>query len=230
MGDVQRELVACVPNFSEGKNEATIELLCEAIRKYADEGVDLLDVEPDPAYNRVVITFAGTPDAVLGAAFESVKVAYHFIDMRHHKGFHPRFGAADVVPFVPITAGIDVCVELARKLAKKVADELKVPVYLYGKAALVPQREDLAHVRKGEYEGLPDRLKTPEGKPDFGPAEFVPHFGACAVGARDPLIAFNITLDTDDLELARHIARRIRESGYKGVPGKFKKVRAIGVK
>ena len=230
MSGKSEELVACVPNFSEGKNEATIELLCEAIRRFENEGVVLLDVDPDPAYNRVVITFAGPPKGVYLAAFESIKVAYHFIDMRHHKGQHPRFGAADVVPFVPVTAGIETCIELAKKLAKKVADELEVPVYLYGEAAQIPERENLAYVRKGEYEGLADRLKTPEGKPDFGPAVFVPHFGACAIGARYPLIAFNITLDTSDVEIAREIARKIRESGYKGVPGKFKKVRAIGVK
>jgi len=230
MGDKRERLVACVPNFSEGKDATTIELLSEAVRKYEGEGVMLLDVDPDPAYNRVVITFAGPTDGVLLAAFESVKVAYHFIDMRHHTGQHPRIGAADVVPFVPVTASIDACVDMARRLAGEVAEELEVPVYLYGEAALTPERRDLAYVRKGEYEALEMKLKDGEFKPDFGPARFVPSFGACCIGARYPLLAYNITLDTEDVELAREVARRIRTSGYKGVRGKFDKLRSIGVR
>lgn len=226
----QRDLVVAVPNFSEGQDPKKIEALAQAIRKYEEFGVVLLGVEPERSYNRVVITFAGEPNAIFDASFDSIKAAYELIDMTKHSGQHPRIGAADVVPFVPLTTSMETCISLARRLAQKVAEELDVPVYLYGEAAIRKERRDLAFVRKGEYEGLEEKLKTPDGKPDFGPAKFVPRFGACVIGARFWLIAYNITLDTSDVELAQKIARRIRESGYKGVCGKFKKLKAIGIK
>jgi glutamate formiminotransferase/formiminotetrahydrofolate cyclodeaminase len=240
-----RKLVECVPNFSEGKNHATINAISENIQSVP--GVRLLNVEPDKDYNRTVITFVGEPDAVLEAAYRATKTASEQIDMTQHKGEHPRIGAADVVPFVPIS-GVTMsdCVQLANVYGKRVASELNIPVYLYEFASHSKQRKNLSDIRKGEYEGLPERLKDPAWKPDYGKPVFNPKSGATVTGARNILIAYNVNLNTQDVTLAHEIAMRIRESGRvmkdkfdnpikneKGetikVPGSLKAVKALGV-
>jgi len=239
------QIVECVPNFSEGRNAETIEAIAASIRKVAD--VKLLSVEPDKDYNRCVVTFVGKPEGVLEAAFEATKSATALIDMTKHKGEHPRIGATDVVPFVPV-AGVtmDECVKLAHEYGKRVAKELHIPVYLYEAAATRPERKNLADIRKGEYEGLPDKLKDPDWKPDYGAPEFNPKSGATVAGARKFLIAYNVNLNTPDQSIAQEIALRIRESGRpqrdksgkvlkdgKGetvkVPGTLRAVKALGV-
>ena len=231
------KLVECVPNFSEGRNLEIISQIKEAISKVNE--VKLLSVEPGEATNRTVFTFVGTPESVVEGAFRGIKKAYELIDMSKHKGAHPRMGACDVCPFVPLEGvTMEECIELARKLGKRVAEELNLPVYLYGEAASVPVRKDLSYVRCGEYEGLPQKLATPEGKPDFGPAEFNSKFGACIIGARPFLIAYNVNLNTKDKKLAHEIASTIRESGKKVkdkggevlavIPGRLKAVKAVG--
>jgi glutamate formiminotransferase/formiminotetrahydrofolate cyclodeaminase len=206
------QIIECVPNFSEGRNAETIEAIATSIRKVAD--VKLLSVEPDKDYNRCVVTFVGTPTGVLEAAYESTRAATALIDMTTHKGEHPRIGATDVVPFVPV-AGVtmDECIQLANEYGKRVARELHIPIYLYEAAAKRPERRNLADIRKGEYEGLPDKLKDPKWKPDYGPDEFNPKSGATVAGARKFLIAYNVNLNTPDQSIAQEIALRIRESG-----------------
>lgn len=240
-----RQIVECVPNFSEGRNQQTIEAIAESIRRI--DKVKLLSVEPDKDYNRCVVTFVGEPNAVLDAAVEATKTAASLIDMTKHKGEHPRIGATDVVPFVPI-AGVTMedCVRLAHEFGKRVGDALKIPIYLYEAAATRPERKNLADIRKGEYEGLPEKLRDPNWKPDYGPTEFNPKSGATVTGARKFLIAYNVNLNTPDQSIAQEIALRIRESGRpkkdehgktvkdeKGetvrIPGTLKAVKAIGV-
>jgi glutamate formiminotransferase len=223
-------LVECVPNFSEGRDRAVIDGFAAAI---ADAGGRVLSVEPDAAYHRVVITFVAAPEVAGRAAVAAVRRAEATIDMRKHHGGHPRIGAADVVPFVPLR-GVTMadCARLAREVGRAIG-ALGLPVYLYGEAATRPERRDLPHVRRGEYEGLAARLATAEGLPDFGPAEFVPGFGAVCVGARPFLIAYNVDLAGADLALAREVAARVRESGRvvggRRVPGLLTSVKAIGV-
>lgn len=206
------QIVECVPNFSEGRNDALIKEITDAIEGVS--GVRLLDVDPGRDTNRTVVTFVGSPESVMEAAFRAVKRASELIDMRHHHGAHPRFGATDVVPFVPV-AGVTMedCVEIARKVGRRIGDELGIPVYLYEHAATRPERRNLAKVRAGEYEGLAERLKDPEWKPDFGPASFNRGAGATAVGAREFLIAYNIDLNTGDRRYANEIAYVLRERG-----------------
>jgi len=207
-----KKLIECVPNFSEGRDMSIIKQITDEIEKF--DGVKLLDVDPGQATNRTVVTFVGEPDAVITAAFEAIKKATEIIDMSKHKGAHPRFGATDVCPLVPV-AGItmDETVEYARQLAEKVGNELKIPVYCYENAAYSEERRNLANVRAGEYEGLPDKLLKPEWKPDFGPAEFLPSTGAVAIGARDFLIAVNFNLNTTSTRRANAIAFDVREKG-----------------
>ncbi len=210
-----RKLIECVPNFSEGRDMNIIKQITDEIEK--TEGVKLLDVDPGAATNRTVVTMVGTPDEVIEAAFQAVKKAAEVIDMRHHKGEHPRFGATDVCPLVPV-AGITMeeTVEYARKLAKKIGNELNIPVYCYENAAFTEERKNLANNRKGEYEGLKEKLSDPHWKPDFGPAEFndrVAGTGATAVGARDFLVAFNVNLNTTSTRRANAIAFDVRERG-----------------
>src|SRR6266849_2361497 len=205
-------LVECVPNFSEGKNAATIEALRLALTGVP--GVRLLDVQADAAHNRSVFTFVAPPDASVEAALVAMRVATERIDVSRHSGEHPRMGATDVVPFVPVR---DVlfrsCVALASRLAERAAAELQIPIYLYAKAATRPERERLPDVRKGEFEGLRDRIgKDPAADPDFGPKRIHPSAGATAIGARPFLVAFNIYLDTDDVTIAKEIAKGIRTS------------------
>jgi len=231
-----KKIVECVPNFSEGRNMDVINAIAKEIEQ--TEGVKLLDVDPGAATNRTVITFAGTPEGVKEAAFKAIKKAAELIDMRKHKGEHPRIGAADVVPFVPVSGvTMEECVQIAHEVAKRVAEELNIPVYLYEEAATRPERRDLSSIRKGEYEGLPEKLKDPEWKPDYGEPVFNPKSGATVIGAREFLIAYNVNLNTRDKKLAHKIAKVIREKGYKKkddqgnkiqIPGKLKKVKAIG--
>jgi glutamate formiminotransferase/formiminotetrahydrofolate cyclodeaminase len=225
-----KQLIECVPNFSEGRNMAIIKQITDQIETV--EGVRLLDVDPGKATNRTVVTFVGTPDAVLDAAVLAVKKASELIDMRYHKGEHPRFGATDVCPLVPI-AGITMeeTAEYARKLAERIGKELGIPVYCYENAAFTQERRNLATCRAGEYEGLPEKLKDPRWKPDFGPAEYNEHVartGVTAVGARDFLVAYNVNLNTTSVRRANAVAFDIREKGRpvrEGNPitGKIKK-------
>jgi len=205
-------IVECVPNISEGRNPAVIKEVTDAIQ--AVPGVRLLDVDPGEKTNRTVITFVGSPEPVMEAAFQTVKRAAKVIDMARHKGEHPRMGATDVVPFVPV-AGVtmDECTEMARKVGKRIGDELGIPVYLYEEAASMPERRNLAKVRSGEYEGLQDRLQEPEWAPDFGPVAFNARSGATAVGAREFLIAYNINLNSTDRRYANELAYALRERG-----------------
>jgi len=205
-------LVECVPNFSEGRDAATIEALRLALTSVP--GVRLLDVQADAAHNRSVFTFVAPPDASVEAALAAMRVATERIDLSRHTGEHPRMGATDVVPFVPVRdVTMDDCVALARRLADRAAAELQIPIYLYAKVATRPERERLPDIRKGEFEGLRDRIgKDPAADPDFGPKRIHPTAGATAIGARPFLVAFNIYLDTDDVTIAKDIAKRIRTS------------------
>ena len=205
-----RKIVECVPNFSEGKRKEVVDKIVEAILSVPN--VFLLDVEMNPDHNRSVITFIGEPDSCLEAAFRATKMASELIDLTKHKGEHPRIGATDVIPFVPISGiTMEECVELAKKLGKRIADELDIPVYLYEQAATRPDRVDLANIRKGEFEGLREEIeKNPERAPDFGKPKLHPTAGATVVGARFPLIAYNINLNTNDLNVAKNIAKAIR--------------------
>jgi len=205
-------LVECVPNFSEDRDAATLEALRSAITRVP--GVRLLDVQADPAHNRSVYTFVAPPDTAVEAALSAMRVATERIDMTKHRGEHPRMGATDVVPFVPVRdTTMDDCVVLARRLGERAAAELSVPIYLYARAATRPERERLPDVRKGEFEGLKERIgKDPAADPDFGPKHIHPTAGATAVGARPFLVAFNIYLDSPDVSIAKDIAKKIRTS------------------
>ncbi|NWF50420.1 MAG: glutamate formimidoyltransferase [Ignavibacteriaceae bacterium] len=205
-------LVECVPNFSEGQRPEIIKLITDEIEKV--EGVKLLDVDPGYDMNRTVVTFIGTPEGVKEAAFNSIKKAAELIDMSKHKGTHPRMGATDVCPFVPVS-GIttEECIELSKAVAERVGEELNIPVYLYEKSATKPERENLAKIRQGEYEALEEKLKKPDWKPDFGPTKFNPKAGATVIGVREFLIAYNINLNTREEKYATDIAFELREKG-----------------
>ena len=205
-------IVECVPNFSEGRDEALVRQIADAIEGVS--GITLLDVDPGANTNRTVVTFIGPPETIGEAAFRAVKRASELIDMREHHGAHPRFGATDVVPFVPV-AGVTMadCVEIAHQVGRRIGEELVIPVYLYEGAAKLPERRNLASVRAGEYEGLKAKLADPDWVPDYGPAEFNPAAGATAVGAREFLIAYNINLNTTDRRYATEIAYELRERG-----------------
>ncbi len=238
------KLVECVPNFSEGRDAAKIEQIAAAIR--AVDGVKLLDVDPGKDTNRTVMTFVGAPEAAVEAAFAAIACAAEIIDMAKHKGAHPRMGATDVCPFVPV-AGITMeeCAGLARQLGQRVGDELGIPVYLYEAAASRPHRQNLADVRSGEYEGLAEKLQHPHWAPDFGSRTFNARSGATVIGAREFLIAYNVNLNTRDTRIANEIAGRIRETGRPKkdeqgkiirdengealrIPGKFTACKAVG--
>ena len=207
-----KKIIECVPNFSEGRDMNIIKQITDEVERI--EGVKLLDVDPGQATNRTVVTFVGEPEQVLEAAFQAIKKASQLIDMRLHHGAHPRFGATDVCPLIPV-AGITMeeTVEYARKLAKRVGEELGIAVYCYENAAFDPRRRNLAYCRAGEYEGLKDKLSTPDGKPDFGPVEFNATAGATAIGARDFLVAINYNLNTTSTRRANAIAFDVREKG-----------------
>lgn len=238
------KIVECVPNFSEGRNPEKIKAITREIEQ--TPGVKMLDVDPGESTNRTVVTFIGPPEAVKEAAFRAIRKAAEVIDMTRHKGEHSRIGATDVCPFVPVSGvTMEDCVRLARELGQRVAEELGIPVYLYEEAAQKTERRNLATIRLGEYEGLPEKLKDPEWMPDYGDPVFNPKSGATVIGAREFLIAYNINLNTKDRRLANEIALNLRESGRAKrdadgniirsadgqavmVPGKFKHVKAVG--
>lgn len=212
---MEKRIIECVPNFSEGRDKEVIRQIAEVIER--SEGVKLLDVDPGEATNRTVVTFVGSPEAVVETAFEAVRRATELIDMRQHKGAHPRMGACDVLPLIPV-AGVTLeeCAAMARKLAERIADELKVPTYCYEAAAFMPERKNLAVCRAGEYEALPEKLADEKKAPDFGARPFdegVARTGATAVGARDFLVAVNYNLNTTSTRRANAIAFDVREKG-----------------
>ena len=217
------KLVECVPNFSEGRRPEVIDAIVGEMT--AVEGVRLLDKEMDADHNRAVVTMVGEPDAVLEGAFRGMSKAAELIDLTKHEGEHPRMGATDVVPFVPVKGvTMDDCVELARKLGERVGSELSIPVFLYESACTRPDRQNLAKVRKGQFEGLCEEIGTnPAKEPDFGPCKIHPTAGATAIGARPVLVAYNINLGTSDVSIAKTIAKAIRHSG-----GGLRHVKAMG--
>jgi len=240
-----KRIVECVPNFSEGRAIRTINAIGGAIS--AVSGVKFISAEPDKDYNRTVVTFVGEPEAVVEAAFAATRTAAELIDMTTHKGEHPRLGATDVVPFVPV-AGVSMegCVGLAQQYGNRVGTELGIPVYLYEEAATRPERRNLSLIRKGEYEGLARKLQDPAWIPDYGPAVFNPRSGATVTGARMFLVAYNVNLKTNNQKLAHEIALTIRESGRVkkdaagnpvldtrgqkvNIPGTLKAIKAMGV-
>jgi len=238
------KLVECVPNFSEGRDREKINTITKEIESTPQ--VTLLDVDPGESTNRTVVTFIGTPEGVKEAAFKAIKKASEVLDMSQHTGAHSRIGATDVCPFVPVSGvTMEDCVQLAHEVGERVARELNIPVYLYEEAAQKPERRNLATIRVGEYEGLPEKFKDPEWAPDYGKPVFNPQTGATVIGAREFLIAYNINLNTRDRKLAHEIALNIRERGRAKrdkegkiirdengkaikVPGKFKEVKAVG--
>jgi glutamate formiminotransferase/formiminotetrahydrofolate cyclodeaminase len=244
---MEKKIIECVPNFSEGRDMGIIKQITDVIE--AVEGVKLLDVDPGKDTNRTVVTFVGTPEAVSEAAFRSVKKASEVIDMSKHHGAHPRMGATDVCPFVPVSGiTMEETVTIAHKVAERIGNELGIPVYCYENAASKPERRNLANCRSGEYEGLRKKLSDTEWKPDFGPSQFNERAGATAVGARDFLVAFNVNLNTTSTRRANAIAYDIREKGRPEregdgvtgkivrqengekvmIPGSLKSVKAIG--
>ena len=217
------KIIECVPNFSEGQNEAVINGLVSVAKSVG--GVTLLDHSSDPSHNRSVFTLVGDEEGIQEVAFQLVKYASENIDMTKHHGEHPRMGATDVVPFIPIKdSSVEECVEISKKVAKRINDELNIPIFLYEDSASVPGRKNLARVRKGQFEGMPEKLQEEEWAPDYGERKIHPTAGITAVGARMPLVAFNVNLDTDDITIANNIAKIIRASG-----GGFKYAKGIGV-
>jgi glutamate formiminotransferase/formiminotetrahydrofolate cyclodeaminase len=216
-------IVECVPNFSEGRRPEVVDAIVAAIA--AVPGAQVLDVQSDADHNRTVVTFVGEPEAALEGAFQGARRAAELIDLNTHQGAHPRMGATDVIPFIPVRGvSMDDCVALARRLGQRMGDELAIPVYLYAKAASRPERESLPAVRKGEFEGLRELIGSDPGRaPDFGPSRLGPA-GATAVGARPFLIAFNVYLNSDDVEIAKKIAKTLRFSS-----GGLRFVQAMGV-
>jgi len=242
-----KQLIECVPNFSEGVDMEVIRRITDQVESVA--GIKLLDVDPGKATNRTVVTFVGAPEEVVEAAFLAVKLASEIIDMSKHSGEHPRFGATDVCPLVPVSGiSMEETIRYAHQLAERIGKEIGIPVYCYENAALSEGRKNLVSVRSGEYEGLKEKLANPEWKPDFGPAEFRPRTGAIAVGARDFLVAYNINLNTTSTRRANAIAFDVRERGRTKregdpvtgkivkdvhgkpvmIPGSLKEVKAIG--
>lgn len=218
-----QQIVECVPNFSEGRRQEVIDAIVAAIA--AAPGTKVLDVQSDADHNRTVVTFVGEPEAALEGAFQGARQAAALIDLTVHRGEHPRMGATDVIPFIPVRGvSMEECVALARRLGQRIGDELAIPVYLYAKAASRPERESLPAVRKGEFEGLRELIGSdPARTPDFGPRQMGPA-GATAVGARPFLIAFNVYLNTADVEIAKKIAKTLRFSS-----GGLRYVQAMGV-
>lgn len=216
-------VIECVPNFSEGRRKDVIDKIVHSIRSVP--GTKVLDVEMDPDHNRSVVTFTGSISSVQESAFRGARAAMELIDLNEHKGEHPRMGALDVLPFVPISgATMEDCIEIANKVGERIGRHLRIPVYLYEAAAKKPERKNLETVRKGQFEGLREAILTDDSRyPDFGPRAVHPTAGAIAVGARMPLIAFNVNLKSQDVELAKGIAKKIRASG-----GGLPHVKALG--
>src|SRR5438477_4637960 len=207
-----QKLIECVPNFSEGRDQNIIRQITDAIASV--DGVSLLDVDPGASTNRTVVTFVGSPDAAVEAAFRAIKKAAELIDMRKHKGAHPRMGATDVCPFIPVSnVSWEEAIACANRLGKRIGDELKIPVYLYEKAAKNKSRSNLSVIRTGEYEGFFEKIKQPEWKPDFGPDVFNERSGATVIGVRDFLVAYNANLNTKSVRRANSVAFDVREQG-----------------
>ena len=216
-------IMECVPNFSEGRDLQKIDKIVAPFRARA--GVKLLDYSNDEDHNRLVVTVVGEPDPLRDAVLEAIGVAVELIDLNHHQGQHPRMGAVDVVPFIPIRGvTMDDAIALSREVGEEVARRYGLPVFLYEKSATAPHRENLAAIRKGEFEGMAEKIHQPEWKPDFGPAERHPTAGTVAIGARMPLVAYNINLSTPSLEIAHDIAKKIRFIG-----GGLRYCKAMGV-
>ncbi len=218
-----KKLIESVPNFSEGRNKDVVEKIIKESEE--TQNVWVFDWSMDEDHNRSVVTIVGDPQAVAEAVFKMSKKAVELIDLRHHTGEHPRMGAVDVIPFVPIKGTtMEECVDISREVGKKIGEELNVPVYLYERSATTPLRENLADIRKGEFEGFFEKIKSPEWLPDFGPREVHPTAGVVAVGAREYLIAFNVNLGTKDIKIAESIAKSVRNSS-----GGYRFVKSIGV-
>ena len=216
-------IMECVPNFSEGRDLAKVERIVDAFR--GKEGVKLLDYSSDKDHNRTVVTVIGEIEPLGDAVIEAIGIAAQLIDLTHHQGEHPRMGAADVVPFIPIkNCTVQEADALAKRVGKEVAERFQIPSFLYEKSATAPHRENLAAIRKGQFEGMFEKMKLPEWKPDFGPDAPHPTAGVFAVGARMPLVAFNVNLDTPNLQIAKDIAVRVRHSG-----GGYAFIKAMGV-
>lgn len=238
------KIIECVPNFSEGKNPETFEAIKAAINSTPD--VKLLSLEPNADYNRVVVTFAGNENGILNGAVNACIAASQHIDMRNHKGGHPRIGAIDVVPFIPIAnATTEECVKISERFADIISKKISVPVYLYEYAARKSERKSLPAIRQGEYEGLEQKLKDPNWLPDYGDPVFNPKLGAIVTGSRFFLIAYNVNIDSTDIKFAKEIGEVLRESGYSKrdetgniikidgkpvkIPGRLKEVKGMGV-
>jgi len=232
-----RKIIECVPNFSEGRDTSKIKRITAEVEGVP--GVKLLDVDSDADHNRTVLTFVGGPDPVKRASYNAIARAAQIIDVAKHQGQHPRLGACDVCPFVPVqNVTMADCVMVANELASEVGEKLRIPVFLYGEAARLPERKDLACIRAGQYEGLEAKLSDSRWKPDYGPATFNKKSGATVIGAREFLIAYNVYLSTTHKEIAHRIAGIIRESGCMAtaddgqrirIPGVFRSVKAVGI-
>lgn len=217
------KIMECVPNFSEGRDKNKVEHIVEAFR--AKKDVKLLDYSSDEDHNRTVVTVIGEPEALGDAMVDAARRAAEVIDMTKHQGQHPRMGAVDVVPFIPVRGcTIEEADMVAKSVAKRMGEELGIPCFLYEKSASAPHRANLADIRKGQFEGMPEKMEKPEWKPDFGPEHIHPTAGVSAVGARMPLVAFNINLDTNNLDIATAIAKKVRY-----INGGFRFVKAMGV-
>ena len=217
------KIVECVPNFSEGRDTAKMEKIIDCFR--GKEGIKLLDYSHDTDHNRMVITAIGSPEAMKTTMIEAIGTAVQEIDLTKHQGQHPRMGSTDVVPFIPVrNMSMDEAIKLAKEVAEEAADRFNLPMYLYEKAASAPHRENLAEVRKGQFEGLPQKMEDPLWKPDFGPKTPHPTAGATIIGARNYLVAYNVNLRSNDLEIARAIAKRVRHIG-----GGLRFCKAMGV-
>lgn len=220
---MMKRIMECVPNFSEGRDSVKAEKIVEPFRK--KEGIRLLNYEMDKDHNRMVVSAAGEPDALADAVVDSVGAAIEIIDMRKHRGQHPRMGAVDVIPFIPVNGvSMDDAVALSKKVAKTVWEKYRLPVFLYEASTDDPLRKNLAHIRKGQFEGMSEKIRLPQWKPDFGEAHIHPTAGVVAIGARMPLVAFNVNLDTDRIEIAHAIAKAVRHSN-----GGLRYCKAIGI-
>lgn len=217
------QIIECVPNFSEGRDLEKIEKIVDCFR--GKQGVKLLDYSHDENHNRSVVTVVGEREPLKAAVLAAVKVAQELIDLTKHEGQHPRMGAVDVIPFIPIrNSSMEECIALSKEVGEVIGNEYKIPVFLYEKSATAPHRENLAKIRKGQFEGMAEKIHEPEWHPDFGPEERHPTAGTVAVGARMPLVAYNINLNTSNLDIATDIAHKIRH-----INGGFRFVKAMGV-
>jgi len=218
-----KKIIECVPNFSEGCNPENIEKIVEPFR--GKKGVKLLDYQTDEDHNRMVVTVVGEPDALKATVIEAVGCAIDVIDMRSHQGQHPRMGATDVVPFIPIkNVSMEEAIEFSKEVAKEVAQKYSLPIFLYETSASRPARQNLAHIRKGQFEAMAEKIKQPQWKPDFGPQKIHLSAGVTAMGARMPLVAYNVNLDSSRIEIADEIARKVRH-----ISGGLRYCKGIGI-